>query len=282
MAKLTLTLDQSAERALADRAERLKPRGRPMQLNSLERAVHFLRGVSSRATMALPAFYLFHGANTDGDQACAIEGYPGVVLKHTIKFSSVGTVSLACRKAFDHKANGLTGANFAKISDETLERVAEYWSTTSSRSFQEALAALDLLRSIFRDCAKTDKDLFNAATPLGRRIGLLKQHADRSAAHLSLESYEFSILDCAHVVAALTVIGEIIRSFDDPYGQSTYFDTLDEASLIAARQLFPATPDIRLFQDIKIEMQSRLCWQWGTEQGRRMLLEQLPYAIGWY
>ena len=232
--------------------------------------------------MALPAFYLFHGASAHGDQACAIAGYPGVVLKHAIEFSSIGTVSLCCRKAFDHGTNGLTGANFAKNTDETLEKVAEYWSTNSSRSFQEALAALDLLRSIFRDCAKTDRALFNAAAPLGRRIGLLKQYADRSAAHLSLESYEFSTLDCAHVVAALTMIGQIIRSFDDPHAQPSYFDKLDEASLSAVRQLFPATPDIRLFQDIKIEVQSRLCWQWGTERGLQMILEQLPYAIGWF
>lgn len=252
-----------------------------MQLNPSERAIHFLRGVHSRATMALPAFYLFLGANADGNQDCTIAGYPGVVLKHALKFSSIGTVTLSCRKAFDH-AKGFTGACFAKISDETLESVAEYWSTTSRRPFQEALAALDLLRSIFRDCAKTDTALFNAAFPLGRRIGLLKQHADRSAAHLSLQSYEFSTLDCAHVVAALTMIGEIIRSFDNSHTQPTYFDSLDEASLSAARQLFPATPDIRLFQNIEIETQSRLCWQWGTEQGRQMLLEQLPYAIGWF
>jgi hypothetical protein len=232
--------------------------------------------------MALPAFYLFHGAKAEGDQACAIEGYPGVVLKHAIEFSSIGTVSLSCRKAFDHETSGLTGANFAKSSDETLVNVAEYWSAKSNRSVQEAFAALYLLRSIFRDCAKTDTVLFNAAAPLGRRIALLKQYANRSAAHLSLESYEFSTLECAHVVAALTVIGEIIRSFDDPHAQPTYFDTLDEASLSAARQLFPAAPDIRLFASIKIEMQSRLCWQFGIERGRQMLLVQLPYAIGWF
>ena len=280
--KIILTLDQSTERALSDRAERLKPRGQPVQLNALEQAVYFLRGVSSRAAMALPAFYLFHRAKADDDQACAIEGYPGVVFKHVIAFSSVSTVSLSCRKAFDHGARGLTGANFAKNSDEALKRVAEYWCTNSNRSFQDALAALNLLRSIFQDCAKTDTALLKAAAPLSRRIGLLKQHADRSAAHLSLESYEFSILDCAHVVAALTVIGEIISSFDDPQAQPTYFDTLDEASLSAARQLFPAIPDIRLFGHIKIEMQSRLCWQGGTDRGRQMLLEQLPYAIGWF
>jgi len=267
---------------LADRAERLKPHGPPIQLNPLERAIHFLRGVDSLATMALPAFYFFYGASTDDDQADAIEGYPGVVLQHAIKFSSVGTVSLACRKAFDHGIKGLTSADFVKHADETLERVAACWSKKSNRALQEALTALALLWSIFRDCAKTETDLFKATAPLGRRIGLLKQHADRSAAHLSLEYYEFSILDCAHVIAALTMIGEIIRSFDRPHEPPTYFDMLDEASLTAARQLFPTTPDMRLFQHIKIATQSRLCWEWGIERGQRMLLEELPYAIGWF
>jgi hypothetical protein len=97
-----------------------------------------------------------------------------------------------------------------------------------------------------------------------------------------LDNYEFSTLDCVHVVAALTVIGEIVRSFDDPDSQPTDFDSLDEASLSAARQLFPAMPDLRLFGGMKIEMQSRLSWQFGVDKGRQMLLEQLPYAIGWF
>jgi len=282
MAKIILTVDRSAEHVLAERAERLKPSGPPMQLNPLERAVHFLRGVNSRATMALPAFYLFHGAKASGEHTGMIQGYPGVVLKHVIEFSSISTISLSCRKAFDHGASGLTGANFAKNSDETLTAVAEYWASSSGRSVDEAFTALYLLRAIFKDCAKTDTALLNAAAPLGRRIALLKQHANRSAAHLSLESYEFSTLDCAHVVAALTMLGEVIRSFDNSHEQPTYFDTLDEASLSAARQLFPSMPDMRLFANIKIEMQARLCWQWGGERGRQMLLEQLPYAIGWF
>ena len=132
------------------------------------------------------------------------------------------------------------------------------------------------------DCAKTDTALFKATAPLGRRIGLLKQHANREAAHLTLESYEFTLIDCAHVVAALTMIGEIVRSFDDPGSSATYFDDLDQASLTAAKQLFPTTPDIRLFKEIKVEVQSRLCWQWGVERGKDMLLKQLPYAISWY
>ena len=280
--KIILTLDNSAERALADRAHRLQSRGPPLRLDPLGQAIHFLRGVRSRAAMALPAFYLFHGSRCIGDEGCSIKGYPGVVLRHALEFSSIGTVSLCCRKAFDHEATGLTGANFAKASDEILQRVADRWSMNSNRSPEEALAALDLLRSVFRDCARTDTALLGAEAPLSRRIGLLKQYANRSAAHLSLEDYEFSTLDCAHVVAALTVIGEIIRSFDDPHTQRNYFDKLDEASLTAAKQLFPATPDVRLFQRNEIETQSRLCWQWGVERGRQMLLEQLPYATGWF
>ena len=280
--KITLTLDQSAERELADRADRQKSRSEPLQLAAPERAIHFLRGVKSRATLALPAFYLFHGAMANGHEGCSVNGYPGVVLKHVLEFSSIGTVSLCCRKVFDHRATGLTGANFAKSSDDTLRRIADYWSRKSTRPPDDALAALELLRSVLGDCARTDSALLGAEAPLGRRIGLLKQYADRSAAHLSLEDYEFSTLDCAHVVAAITVIGEIIRSFDDPNTQRNYFDALDEASLVAARHLFPATPDIRLFGRVEIETQARLCWQWGAERGRRMLLAELPYATGWF
>jgi hypothetical protein len=199
-----------------------------------------------------------------------------------IRFSSIATVTLSCRKAFDHGAKGLTGSNFAKNTDKILESVAGYWSGNSGQSLQEAFAALSLLRVVFRDCAKTDSDLLKGATPFGRRVGLLKQHADRSAAHISLETYEFSILDCAHVVAALTVIGEIIRTFDGPDARTTYFDTLDEASFSAAGQLFPAIPDRRLFRDIKIGMHSRLCWEQGLERGRQMIFEQLPNALGWF
>jgi hypothetical protein len=232
--------------------------------------------------MALPVFYLFHEANTSGDQAYAIEGYPGVFLKHAIKFSSVGTVSLACREAFDHAANGLTGANFAKSSDEALEKVAQYWSTKSTRSFQESTYSPRPTQVDFPGLHKSKHGAIQCPGSARAPNWTAKATCWPIGRHLSLENYEFSTLDCAHVVASLTLIGEIIRSFDNPSAQPTYYDTLDEASLIAARKLFLATPDIRLFQHIKVEMQSRLCWQWGTERGRRMLLEQLPYAIGWF
>ncbi|MCL4801046.1 MAG: hypothetical protein KJ025_15745 [Burkholderiales bacterium] len=280
-AKLKITVDRSAERILANRSDRLTPRDAPMQLTPYERSIHFLRGVHSRAAIALPAFYLFLGASAESKEPYPIEGYPGVVFKHVIEHSSISTVSLSCRKIFDHRA-GLTGASFAKSPDVVVAKVAEHWATKSSRPLEDAMAALEFLRSIFRECAKADSTLLKESTALSRRIGLLKQYANRSAAHLSLEDYEFSLLDCAHLVAAMTVIGEIIRSFDDPMSQSDYFDEIDNAGLRAAIHLFPGMPNLRLFRSISIETQSRLCWEWGSDRGRHMLLEELPYAIGWF
>jgi hypothetical protein len=229
----------------------------------------------------LPAFYFHLGSTAKGEPPCSIAGYPGLILNHSLQFSSIGTIALSCRKAFDHAAKGLTGKNFSKLSDSTLTEVAEYWANNSGRPVQDAHAALDLLRSVFQDCAQ-NKTQDGCSGSLGRRIALLKQYADREAAHLSLDNYEFSTLDCVHVVAALTVIGEIVRSFDDPNSPPTYFDTLDEASSNAAKQLFPALPSLRLFGNMQIEVQSRLCWQFGADTGRQMLFEQLPYAIGWF
>lgn len=163
-----------------------------------------------------------------------------------------------------------------------MSGIAEYWSSSSKRSLQDAETALILLQSIFRELSKSSSDLLKLDATLGRRIGLLIQHANRSAAHLSLENYEFDILDCAHVVSALVLIAEIIRSFDDADKQPDYFDAIDNGSLDAARRLFPGMIGRRLFANINIETQSRLCWQWGPERGRKMLVEQLPEAIGWY
>lgn len=281
--KVSFTVDRGAERALGDRVMRLKSSKPLPQLTPTLRAIQFLRGVYSRAQIALPAFYLFLGANGEASQACSIEGYSGVVFRHVTKFSSIGAISLACRKAFDHGVRGLTGASFAKCSDQTLMEVANSWTAKSrEKSPEDAFAALVLLRTVFRDCSKTDRALFDGTASLGRRVGLLKQYADRAAAHLSLETYELSVLDCAHVVSSLTLIGEIIRSFDDPDTLPNYFDSIDEASLSAAKQLFPEIPDIRLFEKIEIEVNARLCWQWGIERGRHTLLEQLPYATGWF
>ena len=282
MAKLNLTADNKRAKELEERGARLKRSGPPLELSPAERAIHFLRGMKSRASLALPAFYLFLGSN--GNKECHLEGYPGVVLKHSLAFSSVNTISLATRKVFDHKTNGLTGAGFAKMSDETLIEVASYWSKRSSREEDQAATALLLLRSVFSECSKTDSDLLDErkASTLGRRIAVLKQHANHEAAHLSLEHYEFTVLDCAYVVAGLCLLAEIVHSFDSPNPDTEYYNNLDVAAHEAAKSIFPALPELRLFQELNVEMQARLSWEWGVDRGKQMFLEQLPHAIGWW
>lgn len=284
---LRITIDRSAEQALAERVARMRRTGPPLNSPPATRAIQFLRGVSSRASLILPQFYLYLGSNaspSEGRPAGLIKGFPGLVFQHSVKFAAISAIALACRKIFDNdaKSGSLTGRNFAKISDQVQAEVAEYWAKSSNRSVEDAQAALGLLKGVFDACSKSDSELFTAAPVLGRRVGLLKQYANHSAAHLTLENYEFTPLDCAHLIGSVTIIGEIIKSFDDPGHSVTYFDDLDAASYIAARQLFPSIPERRLFEDIQIETQSRLCWQVGIDFGQDMLLQQLPYAIGWY
>ena len=190
---------------------------------------------------------------------------------------------MACRKAFDHAAKGaLTGGMFAKTSDATLRQHAEYWADSSGRSFEESYKALHLLHSFFKICARSNPDLLKQESTFGRRIALIKQYADRAASHLSLENYELTILDVAHLVASLTLVGEIIRSFDRSYSPASYYNDIDEAAYMAAKEIFPDIVDIRLFQSIKVEHQAKSCWKWGEEEGLHMLLEQIPYATSFF
>lgn len=275
-----MTIDDSERAALTLRAQKQKP-GPPFALTDVVRAIHFLRGVGSRACMALPAFYLFMGAS-DRDRRCSIEGYPGTVFLHSTEFSSCSTVTLCCRKVFDH-ARGMTGNSFSKIADTTLDDVATYWANSSGRPLEEAKSALRLLKEVFRQCAQAPSVLLDGdGTLLGKRVALLKQHADRVAAHLSLEDYAFSSMDLAHVVTAMSVIGEIVMSFDNASRGPQFFAELDSASREAAKQLFPAAPEESLFNGIQIAAYAKRCWTQEPAYGALLIIEHLPYATGWY
>ncbi len=277
---IILSVDSSAEIEVAKRAERLTPKRAPNSLGDLTTSVQFLRGVGSRATFALSSFYLLLAASIEGDNRCTVPGYPGKVLQSQVHFASLNTIALACRKAFDH-GKGMTGAAFGRASDSTLEKHAEYWGRWPNRTKEDAYRALHFLRTFFAQCSKKPDALFKDGTTLGRRIGFVKQYADRSAAHLSLEHYEFDNLDLAHVVAALTLVGSIVYSFDNGHPPE-YFNQIDQAAHDAAVALFPDAPRVRMFEDMQIDMQARLCWQWGEERGIQMLTEQLPYAVSWF
>lgn len=277
--KLLLGMNRLTPLDVAERAERQTSKGAPLALGDLGTSIQFLRGVGSRATFALSSFYLLVASSVEGKNRCTIPGYAGSVLQSQIHFASQNTISLACRKAFDH-GKGLTGAVFGRVSDATLERHAEHWAKVSNRPQEDAYRALHFLRTFFAKCSKKPDALFKDRTTLGCRIGLIKQHADRFAAHLSVDGYEFDTLDLAHLVAAITLIGSIICTFDRG-GPPDYFNQIDEAALRAAIGLFPDAADVRLFQHVNIDMQASACWRLGEDVGMQMLMEQLPYAIGW-
>lgn len=282
MAKLVIVGTPLQQPALDSRVDARLRRGPPLTLTPVERAVHFLRGVRSRSTIALTSFHLYHGSRLAGESSCVVLGYPGRVLKHTLEFSSISAIALACRKAFDHDPKKVTGSQFAKSSDATIQSVAEYWANKSNRPVADACSALIFLRSVFAECSRSDNELLKEKSTLARRIGLLKQYANRSSAHLSMEGYEFDIFDCAHVVCALVLLSEITRSFDASEECADYFDNIEAAGLAAAQQIFPGMGDAKLLKSFKAEEQARVAWQWGHAEGRKMLFERLPRLTGWF
>ncbi|MEH6493048.1 hypothetical protein [Halopseudomonas sp.] len=270
-----------SELELSVRAERMKPTKEYLKLDPKEKSIQFLRGVDSRAGFALAGYYIFIASGSEEMNTTSIEGYPGAVLQSYLNRSSLNNISLACRKVFDHGIKGsLTGAFFAKTKDIVLEQHADYWSKSSGKSFDEALQALRFLRSFFGVCSKSSSNLLLEESPLCKRIGFLKQYADRAASHLSLDSYEVDVVDVFHVVASLTLVAEIIRSFDRSCVESSFYNDLDEASHSSAKAIFPNIIEHRLFENISVERQARLCWSRGEEYGLHVLLRQVPYATG--
>lgn len=264
---------------LRTRCERLIRTTPPFKFTGVGLSIQFLRSVFSRASLCLPAYYYFLGAKSAHTAASTSSDYPFKIAQSYSQFSDLSTLTLSCRKIFDH-AKGLTGGSFSKLPDNTLEEHAEYWSKNASQNHSDAFEALKFLRQFFKECSKTDTDLLKSISPLQNRIGLLKQHADRAAAHLTLEDYSIDIIDLTHFTAACAIIGEIIRSFDAPGSGHNYFDELDKASYQAAKRIFPNIPKFQLFTHWKMQEQSKNYWQSGEYHGVQMLLHHVHNAVG--
>lgn len=280
--KVTLTIratDYASENLNARIAE-FRKRDAHMELDPLTKAVQFLRGVAGRATFVLPALYAQWGAQLSlVDRSLP---YWQRVQAANADYSSLQTISLACRAIFDDSNDGMTGKNFAKISDSDLQSVADFWSKKGSQPVADALKALTLLRDLFKRCAHQPKQLFKAHSLLERRVGLVKYHADRLAAHITLQPYLFHTLDLVHVVAAIAVVGAMIVEFDNKSAGDAYLDSIDEAAWQAATHTFPRMTGRRLFHDFNIHQQARTYWKIEGLDGLHMLLDQLPSAIGYW
>ena len=92
--KLRLTFDLSAEKELAERADRMTPDGPPVQLDALAKSIHFLRRVDSRANFVLPTFYLFLASSVDATNRPTIEGYPGKIFQSYLHHASFNNIAL--------------------------------------------------------------------------------------------------------------------------------------------------------------------------------------------
>jgi hypothetical protein len=198
------------------------------------------------------------------------------------EFAALNVISLTCRKIFDERNKGMTGKRLARIPDAVLGSVAAYWVDKTDRSREDAEKALMLLRQLFDRCAQPPKRLLDGESLLEQRIGLLKLHANRQAAHLSLEPYLVDISDLIHVVAALTLVGAIIYDFDNAREERGYFDSLDDAAWQAAKSSFPHLPINRLFRSFDIHGQAAMYWGYEWTNGLDMLLNGLPAALGYW
>ena len=281
MAKLTINLTNPLNDGLRERAQRMVRKAPPLQLDRVTASIHFLRGALSRVGMCLPAYYLLAGANAAAREAEVTDDYPFKVAQRHVEFTALSTLTMACRKIFDHAGSSkLIGGEFAKGSDAILTGHATYWAQSCSASEEDALCALKFLREFFELCSKTSNQLLTGSHALQMRIGLLKQHANHEAAHLTLENYAINLEDIAHVVGALVMVGEIIRSFDRAMDTGpAYFVDLDAASYQWAKRVFPQLPAMQLFPELDIARDARTYWKHG-ESGMEMLLDGMLNVLG--
>ena len=158
---------------LADRSRRMVKSGPPIKLEGVNRSVQFLRGVFSRASLCVPAFYYFLGSASARESASSSSDHSFRVAQSYSEFSDLNTLTLSCRKIFDNASKrDLTGGNFAKTTDAVLLEHAAYWAKTSGRNPEECATALRFLRRFFGHCSMSESQLLRASGQLQRRIGL--------------------------------------------------------------------------------------------------------------
>ena len=266
---------------LADRATKMLRNGEPVRLVGAARSIQFLRGVFSRASMCIPAFYYFLGSASASETARTTSDNPFKIAQAYSEFCDLNTLTLACRKIFDHAAKpDLTGANFGKTSDQVLLDHAKHWAKHSEREVDECESALVFLRSFFAEYSRSDSVLLKKDGFLHKRIGLMKQHADRAAAHLSLEDYSLDLTDLAHFTASVAMVAEIVRSFDNPWAGDNYFNRVDEEACAAAKRIFPQITDFRLFRDMQVHQQARFYWKHQEHESVQSYFDRLQWVLG--
>lgn len=280
-------IDRPSDKELSEwSANNMAFSGSPIPPTQLKSSIQFLEGVCSISSFLLPAYYSFFATSINASKATSIEGYPGAVFQSYTNQSALNYISLASRKLFDHEPKKhhlrLNGIKFAQSLDNTLEEHAKYWSKLSGKSEQEAVITLKLLQKFFKICSKTDKALLKENSRLCKRISRVKQYANRSAAHLTSESYKVDWLDVLHITASVVLIAEIIRSFHRPDLGENYYQEVNEAAFIAVKQLYQEILPFKLFKKIEISQLAKRCVEKGENYSMELLLESLPDKLSYY
>jgi hypothetical protein len=285
--KVTLTLNlplSITDRETLARIERVaKP---PASVgNAKTRSILFLRAVAGRASLCLPALYQFLGAAHATPEDPDIKRrwtYPSQVEHYMAEFSSLCVIALSLRAIFDHAKGPLSARTIASLKPEEAQSLAEYWKTKNRSKAEDADAGLEFVCDLLQRCAISIGSAKRSECVLTRRIAMLKAYADRTAAHITLQDYEFTIPDVAHAALATCLLGAVIHQFDMPASDGVdYLSGLDEASYTAALRMFPElrkTP--RFFHKEKLKSMLPVLYRGRIRSGADYLSEWLPSTLG--
>jgi hypothetical protein len=288
MAKLVLQMpvSKSDVETLA-RIERVAKPPPALDSDPSTRAILFLRAAAGRASLCLPAFYVFLGAEASTDEQKKNWSHAQFVKRYALRFSAIGTIALCARAIFDHHAVASSGELYAKnvttLSAKDVEKVSAYWANGDVRKEEDARLGLAFVRKTLTRCAININDAKKSGCILTRRVGLLKAYANREAGHISLNTYEFDHLDVVHVVAATALLGAVIHHFDrreDTGAQ--YLNGIDESAYAAGIEIFPELARMpRLFDGFDVENALRNLYRGRIVDGVDYLSTWLLSALGW-
>lgn len=289
MAKLVLNFPVST--ADKDTLERLgKVRASPEEINQpSHRVLLFLRQVEGRASIALASFYTDLALSIASEDQRQAWSYAEKVKFQALQYSARWTTALCVRAIYDHAKGTLTARAVRDASPDVEDRVTKFWAERNSREEKQARAAFKFLREHFARSAIPISSAPNSECVLARRVALLKAYADREGAHISVQHYEFTTVDLAHVVTATALVGAVIHHFDFPVSAmpeaptgGAFIARLDEGAHQAAMSLCPwATKLPRMFEKADLEaMVPNLYRENRLISGAEYLSSYLPSALG--
>lgn len=278
---LNIPISKSPEETLG-RINKITRKQDPIPSRS-DRGILFLRAASGRATLALSAFYLFLAAELSTEEEQHKWTYAQRVKHSTLRFSSINTIALATRTIFDHSSkNELCAKAVIDANKADFNKMVTYWANRNDRKYSDAEDALCFVKELLEQCAIPISAAKKSPFVLARRIAFMKALADRESAHISLQHYEYTLLDVAHVVSATALLGAVIHHFDYPGSSGpAFFERLDIAAHESASDALPHSRTlIRLFENHNFEEIIKTLLKGKIMPGHVYLSEYLASALG--